>query len=190
MLHPPQSNARRALSGRTRRDGSSAVEFAMVAFPFFFMMFAIMELGLVFVTDSVLENATVETGRLVRTGEAATGNMSAEQFKTELCNRMSIFKSDCPGRATVDVRELPQFRTNPPDPLANGTSFDASGLDYKLGQPGSLVLVRIWYRQPLFTPFLKQAMSKLGDGDTIMIATTAFRNEPYAQAAPAPAPGP
>lgn len=160
----------------------------MVAFPFFFMMFAIMELGLVFITDSVLENATLEAGRLVRTGQAATGNMSAAKFKTELCDRMSIFKNDCPARATVDVREVPQFRNNPPDPLANGSSFDTSGLGYKIGQPGSLILVRTWYAQPLFTPFLKQALSKLGDGNTIMIATTAFRNEPYAQVTPAPPP--
>lgn len=154
----------------------------MIAFPFFFLMFAIMELGLVFVTDSVLENAAMETGRLVRTGQVAGSNMSAAQFKTELCNRMSIFKNDCPARATVDVREIPQFRNaNPPDPLANGTSFDNSGLTYLTGQPGSLILVRTWYKQPLFTPFLAQALSKLGDGSTIMIATTAFRNEPYGQ---------
>ena len=154
----------------------------MVAFPFFFMMFAIIELGMIFVTDSILENAMVETGRLVRTGRAATAKLTAEQFKTELCGRMSIFSGQCAARATLDVREIPQFRNQtPPDPMASGTSFDASNLTYQPGQPGSLMLVRVWYRQPLFTPFLSQALSKLGDGAAIMTATTTFRNEPYEQ---------
>ena len=76
----------------------------MVAFPFFFMLFAIMEVGLIFVTDSILENATIETGRLIRTGQAANSSLTAAQFKTSLCSRMSIFSSDCPsqiGRAHV-----------------------------------------------------------------------------------------
>lgn len=152
----------------------------MVAAPFFFMMFAIMELGLVFVTDSVLENAVLETGRLVRTGQADTQNLTAAQFKTELCGRMSIFSGDCPSRATVDVREIPQFRnTGAPDPMADGATFNETGLTYLTGQPGSLMLIRTWYKQPLFTPFLSQALSRLNDGNAIMMATTSFRNEPY-----------
>lgn len=169
-------------SRRRARDGSSAVEFAMVAFPFFFMMFAIIEIGLIFVTDSILENATVETGRLVRTGQAAGANLTAEQFKTRFCERTSIFSSQCPDRVTIDVREIPQFRNQtPPDPMAGAAGFDPSQLGYEIGQPGSLMLIRIWYRQPLITPFLAQALSKLGDGTTIMTTTTTFRNEPYDQ---------
>ena len=154
----------------------------MLAFPFFFMMFAIIEIGMVFVTDSILENAVVETGRLVRTGQAAGAQLTDAQFKTQLCSRMSIFASQCPARASIDVREIPQFRNqNPPDPMASGTTFDPTQLTYQTGQPGSLMLIRVWYRQPLFTPFLSQALSKLGDGATIMMATTTFRNEPYDQ---------
>jgi Flp pilus assembly protein TadG len=171
-----------ASKDRRSRDGSSAVEFAMVAFPFFFMLFAIMEIGLIFVTDSILENATIETGRLVRTGQAAGSSLTASQFKTALCAKMSIFSGDCPTRATVDVREITQFRNaNPPDPLANGKNFDGSSLTYITGQPGSLMLVRVWYAQPLITPFMAQSLSKLGNGSAMLTATTTFRNEPYNQ---------
>lgn len=167
---------------RRPREGSSAVEFAMVAFPFFFMMFAIIEIGMIFVTDSMLENAAIESGRLVRTGQAAGTIVTADAFKAQVCSRMSIFSSQCSSRATVDVREISQFRNQtPPDPMANGTTFDPSQLTYQPGQPGSLMLVRVWYRQPLFTPFLAQALSRLNDGANIMTATTTFRNEPYDQ---------
>lgn len=173
---------RRSSGFRRSREGSSAVEFAMVALPFFFMMFAIIEIGMIFVTDSVLENAMIETGRLIRTGQASGSKITAEQFKAKFCSKMSVFASQCTSRATVDVREIPQFRNQlPPDPMASGAAFDPSKLVYEPGQPGSLMLIRVWYRQPLFTPFLAQALSRLGDGATIMTASTTFRNEPYDQ---------
>ena len=93
----------------------------MVALPFCLMMFAVLELGLVFVTDSVLENATIETGRLVRTGQASAQGMDATRFKSAVCARMSVFSADCPSRLSVDVRVIPQFNTTPPDPLAGET---------------------------------------------------------------------
>lgn len=149
----------------------------MVALPFCLMVFAILELGLVFVTDSILENATIETGRLVRTGQASAASMTKEQFKTALCSRMSIFSGDCTARATVDVREIPQFAITPPDPMAGGVFSDAA-LTYTNGDPGDLILVRVWYRQPLLTTFLSQGLSRLNDGKVVLSTTTAFRNEP------------
>ena len=174
-IRPPRGGfARRLLRAR---EGSAAVEFGMVALPFCLMLYAILELGLVFVTDSVLENATIETGRLVRTGQADAQGMTAEAFKTALCSRMSIFEGDCAERATVDVREIPQFAVTPPDPTASGV-FSGADLTYTNGDPGDLILVRVWYRQPLITTFMAQGLSRLDDGATLLTATTAFRNEP------------
>jgi Flp pilus assembly protein TadG len=178
-LRPDSRARRRSFAARfiRAREGSAAVEFGMVALPFILMVFAILELGLVFVTDSILENATIETGRLVRTGQASASSMTKEQFKTALCSRMSIFSSDCTTRATVDVRRIPQFATTPPDPMAGGT-FDSASLTYTNGAPGDLMLVRVWYRQPLLTTFLAQGLSRLNDGAAMLTVTTAFRNEP------------
>lgn len=176
---PRSPTLRRGFPARllAARDGSAAVEFGMVALPFCMMMFAILELGLVFVTDSILENAAIETGRLIRTGQASAQNMTAAQFKTSLCSRMSIFAPDCATRASVDVRVIPQFAVIPPDPMAGGT-FNAASLTYANGAPGDLILVRVWYRQPLLTTFLAQGLSRLNDGAAMLSATTAFRNEP------------
>lgn len=169
-------------SSRRRREGAAAVEFGMVAAPFFFMLFAILELGLIFVTDSVLENAVLESSRLVRTGQADMENIDAATFKQELCERMSVFQGDCGDRASVDVREITQFRDPaPPDPMADGETFDEDSLTYLPGEPGSLMLVRVWYRQPVFSPLLRQALARLGDGNAMMVSTTSFRNEPYNQ---------
>lgn len=159
------------------RDGSAAVEFGLVVLPFCVMVFAILEVALIFTLDSVLENAAISTGRLVRTGQASAQGMTAAQFKAQLCGRMSIFSADCPERATIDVRVIPQFNTTPPDPIGP-SGFDPSGLTYANGNPGDLVLVRVWYRHPLLTTFLSQGLSPMGDRTALLTATTAFRNEP------------
>jgi len=171
---------RTATSFRKRRDGSSAVEFAMVAAPFFFMLFAIMELGLVFITDSILESAVTETGRLVRTGQAHAEGMDKARFKEEVCSRMSIFAGDCDERAFVDVREVASFAAAaPPDPMSDGIAFDEAKTGYGIGGPRSIILVTVWYEQPLVTPFMKKALASLEDGPMMMISTTTFRNEPF-----------
>lgn len=170
---------KRLIDRRRAREGSAAVEFAMVALPFFFMMFAVLELALVFVLDSVLENAAIETGRLVRTGQADAQNFTATTFKSNLCSRMSIFSGDCASRVTIDVRRIPQFSNpNVPDPLS-GAAFNPNAAAYDGGDPGDIMLVRAWYRHTLLTPFLAQGLSKLNDGQAFLTATTAFRNEPY-----------
>jgi Flp pilus assembly protein TadG len=179
-LRPGKGRRRRSrLSRSLLRDsgGSAAVEFGMLALPFMLMVFAILEIGLVFVTDSILENATITTGRLVRTGQASALGMTSETFKASLCSRMSIFSSDCVNRAQIDVRVIPQFATVPPDPM-DGGAFDEGELTYSNGAPGDLILVRVWYRHTLITTFLSQGLSRLSDGTAMLTAATAFRNEP------------
>ena len=179
-LRPGKSRRQRSrLSRSLLRDsrGSAAVEFGMLALPFMLMVFAILEIGLVFVTDSILESATITTGRLVRTGQASATGMTAESFKSSLCSRMSIFSSDCTSRAQIDVRVIPQFATVPPDPM-NGGAFDEGVLTYSNGAPGDLILVRVWYRHTVITTFLSQGLSRLSDGTAMLTAATAFRNEP------------
>lgn len=176
-VRSPDLNPRR--SSRPRREGAAALEFALVATPFFFLLFAIMELALVFVLDSVLENATLNASRLVRTGRADQENISAGAFKAALCGQMGVLAANCEARTDIDVRVVPQFRNVvPPDPLAGG-DLDQNVLTYLPGQPGDLVLVRVWYSQPLATPFLSRAVSRLNSGDAVLTAATAFRNEPY-----------
>lgn len=171
---------------RRAREGAAAVEFGIVALPFFMMIFAILELGMVFVLDSVLNSAVMDTGRLVRTGEAEAAGFSAAVFKTQVCSRMNIFAGDCGNRLTVDVREIPRFQTpSLPDPMETG-AFEDSSLAYANGQPGSLMVVRAWYRHTLFTPFLSQGLSRLNDGAAMLTATSAFRNEPWQPAGPTP----
>ena len=55
---------------RRRREGSTAVEFALVAFPFFILLFGILEIGLMLLVDALVETAASDAGRQIRTGLA------------------------------------------------------------------------------------------------------------------------
>jgi Flp pilus assembly protein TadG len=171
--------ARRVFLSRRPREGAAAVEFGIVALPFLFMLFAIAEIAFVFTLDSVLENAVVETGRLVRTGQASAQGFTADTFKTRMCQRMSIFASGCEAKVQVDVRVVASF-TNPnaPDPMQGG-GFSTAQLTYQNGAPTNLMLARAWYRHTIFTPFLSQGLARSGS-DAYLTATTAFQNEPWA----------
>lgn len=143
------------------------------------MLFAILEIGIIFLTDTVLENAVVEAGRTIRTGEADRTGMDTDKFKAKICANMSAFSNGCLSRLTVDVRELPAFRQPPPDPMVSG-AFDPAGLTYQPSQPGNIVIVRAWYKQQIFTPFMTQGAPRAG-GTGILTAAMTFRNEPYNQ---------
>lgn len=175
-VRPSQTSGR---PGR-ERSGSAAVEFAMVILPFSFMMFAILELGMVFVVDSALANATMESGRLIRTGQARAANMTPQQFRDDLCGRMNAFSAQCDERVRIDVRVIPAFGAPVPDPMSDGITFNESKLDFDYGTFGSPVLVRVWYKQPLMTTFLSQALSRLSSEkhSARLMTATAFRNEP------------
>lgn len=161
------------------RDGATALELAFVFGPFCFMLFAIAEIALIFTIDSVLDNAVIETGRLIRTGQAFDASMTAEDFEEDLCDRMTVFASHCraAGTTTVDVRVVPQFAVPLTDPSDDGV-LDPSEVAYTNGGPGNLILVRVWYRQPLLTAYLAPGVTPWTGGTRLLRSATAFRNEP------------
>lgn len=166
---------RRLLLRRRRRDGVAAIEFAIVAIPFLILLFAILEIGGLLVLDASLENAMIETNRLIRTGQAQEGGLNREGFRTAVCDRMTIFSNGCANNLFVDVRVVPQFRNQmPPQPTEDGFPQE-----FQIGEAGDLILVRVWYRHRMITPLIQQAVSRFGDGNAIVAVTTAFKNEPF-----------
>lgn len=164
---------------RQRREGSTAVEFAFVALPFFLLLFGILEIGLLLLVDAMLETAASDASRQIRTGLAQTQQLKPEDIKTRLCANMSIFSGECPQRTFIDVRVIDNFSDQPDaDPLKSGV-FDPSVLEYEPGGSGARVLVRIWYEHRIVTPFIAQAVSRTKDHKVMLTTTLAFRNEPF-----------
>ena len=160
--------------------GAVAVEFAMIALPFIFMVFSIFELALILLIFSTLENGMGDAARTIRTGSLQNGgSATATTFRTSICNNLGWLQSDCQAKLQVDVRTYAQFSGNSaPDPYSTG-SFDSTKTTFNPGAQGSIVLVRAWYPWPLILPSMNAALSRSNNGTALIQATTTFKNEPY-----------
>lgn len=165
---------------RRSRDGATAVEFAIVATPFLALMFGILDLGLVFLVSTTLENAVEEASRKIRTGELQTAGGTAATFKTAICDEMSWIGADCAGAVHVDVRTFTTFAgVSITDPTTNG-AFDDTKTQFSTGGSESIVLVRVYYEWGLMAPLMNPGLKNLSNDKRLISATATFRNEPYA----------
>ncbi|MFZ5668433.1 MAG: TadE/TadG family type IV pilus assembly protein [Pseudomonadota bacterium] len=162
------------------RHGATAVEFAFIAAPFLALMFGVLELGLVFMVSTTLDNAVDTAARKIRTGELQTAGGGASTFKTAVCDEMAWLGSTCEANLYVDVRTFPKFADVAiTDPVTNG-AFDSGKTQFTPGGSEDIVLVRVYYEWSLITPMLNQGLESLADGKRLIAATATFRNEPYA----------
>jgi Flp pilus assembly protein TadG len=175
-------NRSRTASVRRRRgpnEGATAVEFAMVAGPLFLIIMASIELAMVFIVSTMLESAVSKASREIRTGQQQSGaDVTEAAFETKICDSI-VLMNGCTERLVVDVRRSGSFTTaGAPNPVSNKT-FDDSQLTFDPGGPSEIILVRAFYKWPLFTPFLSQALAKLNGNTALIVSADTFRNEPF-----------
>jgi len=161
------------------RRGATAVEFALVAAPFMALMFGVLELGLVFMVSTTLDNATEAAARTIRTGQLQAAGGSASSFKNAICNNMTWLGSSCGAKLTVDVRTFPKFaNVAMSNPVTNG-AVDPSKTNFTPGGGEDIVVVRAYYEWTLITPMLNAGLANLGGSKRLVYSTVTFRNEPY-----------
>jgi len=164
---------------RQSEDGGSAVEFAIIIVPFVALLFAILETAVVFFAGQALENAVADSARLIMTGQAQTKGFDQNQFKQAVCARIAgIF--DCTNGIAIDVKTYKDFgsisMTNPID--KNGKFVD-DNFTYQPGGPGDIVVVRLFYKWPVYLSMFGFNLADLTTGQRLLVGTAAFRNEPY-----------
>jgi Flp pilus assembly protein TadG len=180
------------LTRRMRADsnkGSAAIEFAMIAPVFFVLLMGTIEAGVMFFAQSALQNALNDTARLVRTGQTACyttsgGNcvaMTQAQFKTKLCSEVSTLLQSCTtGGLQFDVNAYPSgysaaANSSPLDAGKNLTTLNT----FNVGSACDVVLVRAFYKWPVFTPGLNYFMANVTGNYHLLATAAAFRNEPF-----------
>ena len=170
----------RSLTKRFRKneDGVTAVEFALVATPFFLLLFAIIEVALIFTASLVLENATYEAARQVRTGQISGADPDDfTEFEGVICDGIS-FLLDCDGKLHIDVRPYADFRSaGEPDPYSTGTLGGGFGFD--TGVAGNVVLVRVFTTWDILTPMIGAYFANESGNSRLISAYASFRNEPF-----------
>lgn len=173
------------------KEGTVAIEFAILAIPFFMLLFAVLELAIVFFINSTLNHAVSEAGRQIRTGNFQSCG-TKDSFKQLVCANMSGL-GNCEKRLRIDVVSGSTFSAVtlpvPPDPPVKDPSDPSSTDDIEngdwvnTGANAPVVIRGLYYHKLVLPTQLTRLESIEGKGIRLLGATTAFKNEPF------PAPG-
>lgn len=186
----PSDRALRSLGSRLahwRRasDGTTAIEFGIVGVPFLMMCFGVITVGLHFLTTYSLENAVERAGRLIRTGQAQSAGMTANEFKQKVCQNAASY-IDCDSKLKVHVQSWTDFASVQPKAcldangnLASGGGSGGDPIGNSSGGASAVVLITICYEWELASrlPFLR--LGRMSNGSALIQAATTFRSEPY-----------
>ena len=177
------------------------MEFALVALPFFFLIFAVIELGLILLANVTLSNATLSLGRQIRVGKiiaagkgvttSAGALMSLSDFKTAICSNMAFVPtSTCQNQLQVDMRTQSSFQNSSSVSTGSGANFSTSSFCFYSGAPGDIVVMRAYFLWSIQTPLLLSPLGSVtsmttssgtATGDFFVLSSSeAFRNEPNA----------
>jgi Flp pilus assembly protein TadG len=160
------------------QDGATAIEFAILAIPFIFLLTGIIELAIMYGASAMLEGATNSAARQVRTGQlqAAPGDPEAT-FRDALCDYLvalvscaDVIVDGIPVDSFMDVADLqPQYDEN-------GTmipqGFTAAGSNERM-------LIRTSYDYKMLTPFIGTLLAGNSSGTMHFMSTIVLQVEPY-----------
>jgi Flp pilus assembly protein TadG len=172
---------------RRNRNAAAALEFALVAPVFLVLLFAILETAVMFFASQVLETITQQSARMILTGQAQNSGFLKANFTAYVCNQIPAMFT-C-ANMQVDVRSYSSFAA-----VTFNNQIDASGnfisnnLQYSPGGPGCTVVVQVYYPWQLFVTRLGYNISNMSNGQRLLIATAAFKNEPFPGNPSAPPP--
>lgn len=180
-----QRISRRRQTGLLRQflsdnEGVSAVEFALIAMPFFMLIMGIFEICMIFMVATVLEYGAREAAREMRTGAFQnSGATTLADFEGNICAEMlNLF--GCDTRLHVNVTQPANFPTIPdPVPIAADGSLDTTGFSMVTSGREDIVVVSVYYEWELFTPLISSYMANMPGNVRLLISTQVFRNEPF-----------
>jgi Flp pilus assembly protein TadG len=162
---------------RRSKDGATIVEFGFVAMPFFALLMAILETGLMFFAGQTLDTAVGNAARMIRTGQAQAQGFDEDRFRAQVCELASIVL-DCENKLKLDVKVFPDFDSIDLTPgIGDDGEVDDAGFTFEPGHGSDIVVVRAFYNWPIFTNFM--ASLDTGGGSHLLSTTVAFRNEPF-----------
>lgn len=179
-------------------NGSTAIEFGILAIPFFMIVFAIIETMVAFAGEQLLANAVDDVSRDLRTGQITfnlgrSTDLTEAEFRTKFCNEISLMLS-CDGSGTskqklyIDLQTVNNFGDIevgiPKVSSADKAELDTSGFSYSPGGSGAVNVLRVYYKWDILVDLIRPYITNIHPGTDgseyyLMVSTTAFRNEGY-----------
>lgn len=183
------------------RDGSAAIEFALLAIPYFIVIFAILETFIAFAAEELVSNAVDTMSRQMRTGQITFVDPTRASYKTQtqfrqaFCNEISIIircsdtEAATPGKLYLDVQSFSTFAAMPtaiPRMSADKYSdLKISAFEFTPGGPGSINMLRAYYRWSIIVDLVRPYVTGLRPvgssmpSEYLIVSTAAFQNEQY-----------
>ncbi|MCW8915936.1 MAG: pilus assembly protein [Magnetovibrio sp.] len=174
---------------RRGTQGVVALEFALIAPVFLYLLMGILEVSILLFVNSVVDGAAQSAARKIRTGEAQQSGDTETAFRTELCASItSIYdcndiELDVSTHSTFSSVSIPDVKVNGNGDLVyvDGDSDDSNDVLYvasvTAGGASEISVVHVIYSWDFATPMIGELV---GDGSSISLFTTVvFRNEPY-----------
>lgn len=165
---------------RRKEDGVAAVEFALLATPFFMLLVGVLEISMYFAAGTALEGGAAAASRLLRTGQAQLSSDPEETFRVAMCDHVQtlipcdriqyeVIRLDDNTFAGAEAYE-PEFDDDGnlvPSPFSTGNSND-------------VILVQTVYRYEFLTPFLGSMITgDPGRNWSMHMAMSVIKAEPY-----------
>ena len=165
---------------RRSREGATAIEFSLLAVPFFALVFAIIETSISYTTEQYMSNVADRLSRDIRTGRISASTHNKTQFRALLCDRLQALASpDCPGMS-FDVRSYASFLAVPKGVTYSEPGVvDTTGWDYNPGGSSSINSIRVVYEWPVYTDIMRKYMAGLKNGKNLLYASATWQNEPF-----------
>ncbi|MEZ5920773.1 MAG: pilus assembly protein [Parvularculaceae bacterium] len=173
--------ARRAAADR---EGSTAVEFAIIAPTFLALMFSTFEVGWFYFANSQVDGATLEAARYIRTGQAQESNLTKDEFFDHVCPYLEVF-GQCQNNLTVEVQTFSTFAAlaadNSPVVCRDDPQAAIDAINYTPGTDDSIVRLRICLLYHTINPAIGVNVADSSNGKRRLYGTYIFRNEPYSK---------
>jgi Flp pilus assembly protein TadG len=151
------------------------VEFALVGPLFFLLLAGILEISVMYFTSSVIEGATKESARQIRTGQIQGSADPLVAFQNELCGALYNV-IDCT-EVLFHVQTFSSFGAVSM-PLEVDEDGEIINTTFVPGSSGAVTVVRAMYRWKFLTPLIAEVIPA-GLGGHLIVSTVAFQNEPY-----------
>lgn len=157
--------------GRDER-GATAIEFAFVAPVLCFALLSLVEIGVLGMMSSGLDNAVAESSRRIRTGRT-DGPTSATSFEDQICANLGGNATDCRTRLVISVQKYSSFSS------AGGAISAPPNGAFDKGAAGDIIIVKADYNWPLMSPFVASSYPHDGPMSITLGSRLAFKNEPF-----------
>lgn len=181
------------------QDGAAAIEFAILAIPYFMIVFAIIETFVAYTAEQLVSSATETLSRQLRTGQITAGlgrstDKTKEQFRQLFCDEVSIMikcsadEIKTPKLLYLDVRSFSTFANIPTTiPRQSNNPYadiDPTSFAYSPGGPKSINMMRAYYRWQIITDLIRPYITNIRPNgsmptDFLIVGTSAWQSEDY-----------